>query len=51
MNQKVNEELKKEIIAFYKSKPMGYAEIHEKYNLSLPTIGNILKNEKNIKKI
>ena len=43
-NFKITEELQNQIITFYKSKPMGYKEIQEKFNLSLPTIGKILKN-------
>ncbi len=46
MNQKVNEELKREIIDFYKTKPMSFHNIQVKYGLSLPTIGKILINEK-----
>lgn len=46
MNRKINKELEKEIIEFYKSQPMSFSEIKKKYNLSLPTIGKILQNEK-----
>ena len=39
----ITEELKQEIINYYISKPMTYAHISEKYSLSMPTIGKILK--------
>ena len=38
----ITNELKEEIIKFYKSKPMGYKDIEKKYNLSTPTIMKIL---------
>lgn len=38
----ITNELKEEIIKFYKSKPMGYKDIEKKYNLSAPTIMKIL---------
>lgn len=38
----ITNELKEEIIKFYKSKPMGYKDIEKKYNLSTPTIIKIL---------
>ena len=46
MNIKVTEELKKEIIEFYKSKPMSFGCVQKKYNLSFPTVKKILINEK-----
>ena len=38
----ITEELKQEIINFYLTQPMTYADVQEKYNLSAPTIGKIL---------
>lgn len=38
----ITEELKQEIIEFYLSRPMTYATVQEKYNLSAPTVGKIL---------
>lgn len=43
-NLKLTEELQNQIITFYKSKPMGYKEVQEKFHLSLPTISKVLKN-------
>lgn len=40
----ITEELKREIIDFYKSKPMSYSVVAEKFNFCLPTIGKILKD-------
>ena len=45
MNIKVNDELKEEIIKFYRTKPMSYATVQEAYGLCQPTISKILKNE------
>lgn len=39
----ITNDLKEEIIRFYKSKPMGYKDIEKKYNLSTPTVIKILK--------
>ena len=39
----ITEELKQEIINYYLSKPMTQAHLCEKYSLSSPTIGKILK--------
>ena len=38
----ITNDLKEEIIRFYKSKPMGYKDIEKKYNLSTPTVIKIL---------
>lgn len=46
MNIKLTDDLKREIIEFYRSKPMSFSCIQEKYNLSMPTICKLLKNEK-----
>lgn len=40
----VTEELKQEIIDYYLSKPMSLKQVGDKYNLSNPTIGKILKD-------
>ena len=48
--KQITKELKEDIINFYRSKPMSYSTICEKYNLSLPTIGKILKDEEKYKK-
>lgn len=40
----INEELKNQIIKFYLSKPMTLKEVADKFNLSGPTIGKILKD-------
>ena len=40
----ISEELKQEIINTYLSKPMSQKELSNKFNLSLPTIGKILKD-------
>ena len=40
----ITEELKQEIIEFYKSHPMAMKTVCEKFNLSLPTVGKILKD-------
>ena len=39
----ITEELKQEIINYYLSKPMTQVHLCEKYSLSSPTIGKILK--------
>lgn len=43
MSKKISIEQEKEIVEFYLSKPMTYQAIQEKFNLSSPTIGKILK--------
>lgn len=40
----IRETLKKEIIDFYLSKPMGLKEVCEKFNISHPTSVKILKD-------
>lgn len=40
----ITEELKQEIIEFYKSRPMAMKAVCEKFNLSSPTVGKILKD-------
>lgn len=40
----ITEELKKEIIEFYQSYPMAIKTVCEKFNLSSPTVGKILKD-------
>ena len=40
----ISNELKQEIINFYLSRPMSQKELSDKFNLSLPTIGKILKD-------
>ncbi len=40
----ITEELKQEIINYYLSQPMTQKQVKEKFNLSLPTIGKILKD-------
>lgn len=40
----ITEELKQEIIEFYKSQPMSLKSVGEKFNLSSPTISKILKD-------
>lgn len=40
----ISEQLKQEIIEYYKSKPMTLSDVGAKFNLSNPTIGKILKN-------
>ena len=40
----ITEELKQEIIEFYKSRPMAMKTVCEKFNLSSPTVGKILKD-------
>lgn len=47
---KVTEELKKDIINFYRSKPMSILTVCEKYGLCSPTVSKILKDEKRYKK-
>lgn len=43
MRKYITEDLKNEIREFYRSKPMTYAILEKKYNLSTPTIIKILK--------
>lgn len=43
MSKKISKEIKEEIISFYKSKPMSYQDVANKFHYSLPTIGKILK--------
>jgi len=40
----ISEQLKQEIIEYYKSKPMTLNEVGIKFNLSNPTVGKILKD-------
>ena len=40
----ITEELKQEIIKFYKSRPMAMKAVCEKFSLSSPTVGKILKD-------
>lgn len=40
----ITDELKQEIIDFYLESPKTYQDIRDKYHLSLPTIGKILKD-------
>ena len=44
MGKIITERLKQEIIEYYLSKPMTYQTVQEKFELSLPTIGKILKD-------
>lgn len=44
MSKIISEKLKNEIIAFYQSKPMTLKEVADRFNLSNPTIGKILKD-------
>lgn len=44
MNQKITEDIKKNIIYDYLSKPMCYETLEKKYNLCNVTIGRVLKN-------
>lgn len=41
--KKITLDYKKNIVAFYKSRPMQYEVLRDKFDLSLPTIGKILK--------
>jgi hypothetical protein len=43
MSKRISQEKEKEIIDFYKSKPMTYEEVSNKFGYSLPTIGKIIK--------
>lgn len=40
----ISEQLKQEIINYYKSKPMTLSDVGAKFNLSNPTVGKILKD-------
>ncbi len=40
----ISEQLKQEIVEYYKSKPMTLSEVGAKFNLSNPTVGKILKD-------
>lgn len=39
----ITEELKADIVSYYTSRPMGFQELANKYNLSIPTLGKILE--------
>lgn len=44
MSKHISQQVKDEIINYYLSKPMTLSDVKDKFNLSLPTIGKILKN-------
>lgn len=48
--KKITDEFKEEIIEYYLSKPMSLDEVGNKFNLSLPTVINILRDVPKYKK-
>ena len=44
--KQITDELKEDIKKFYRTKPMPFSMVCEKYGLSQPTVGKILKDEK-----
>lgn len=48
--KQITDELKEDIKKFYHTKPMPFSMVCEKYGLSQPTVGKILKDEKNMLK-
>lgn len=44
--KKLTKELKEQVVNYYKERPRTYEELSDKFNLSLPTIGKILKEYK-----
>ena len=47
--KQITDELKEDIKKFYHTKPMPFSMVCEKYGLSQPTVGKILKDEKKIR--
>ena len=43
MSKNITNEIKEQIVEYYKSKPMGYQELSDKFGYSLPTIGKIMR--------
>lgn len=46
MSKNISKESKEQMVEYYKSRPMGYQELSDKFGYSLPTIGKIMREYK-----